>query len=205
MFFCRIRRVCFYFCFMQKRTRGSLIIKPNVATWFIMRWNSFSEDLEPEKLFRLDCRLPPLVTVQAHDLNVHLQNAHARLGCKSASRLCSTVSPNSSSALLGLMCEIWRRPVAVKWSAGTTTPSLTPTARCSCGSVCLLQPLRLSHLNILEVFIFYYNKYKKSMHALQYKHYKKDITHYKKWQLCQLCNYVANQNVSCHQLLLVSC
>lgn len=67
---------CFYFCFMHKRARGSLIIKPNVATWFIMRWNSFSEDLELEKLFRLDCCLPPLVTVQAHDLNVHLQNTH---------------------------------------------------------------------------------------------------------------------------------
>lgn len=134
MFFCYIRRVCFYFCFMHKRTRGSLIIKPNVATWFIMRWNSFSEDLEPEKLFRLDCCLPPLVTVQAHDLNVHLQNTHTRLGCKSVSRLCSTVSPNSTHALFGLMCEIWRRPVAVKWTAGTTTPSLTPMAEFSSSS-----------------------------------------------------------------------
>lgn len=57
--------------------RGSLIMKPNAATRCEMRWKRSSENLQPEKLFRLDCRLSPLITVWARDLNVHLQYTHS--------------------------------------------------------------------------------------------------------------------------------
>lgn len=114
----------YLFLFLFHAQGETLIIKPNVATWCIMRWNSFSENLQPEKLFRLDCCLSPLITVQARDLNEHLQNTHSSRMQISFMFVfnCLCKPPHA----LFSVCEIWRHLVVRTRPAETFSQWIFP-------------------------------------------------------------------------------